>query len=89
LNFGGHGAVCNPMDNGDSESTNCEIPFPAKKFSFRGLLVGPEFWCGDSCHRELVSCYFISSISLCIVSICSLAWLSNSSFSEIFLFACN
>ena len=43
LNFGGHGAVCNPMDSGDSESTNCEIPFPAKKFSFGVLLVGPEF----------------------------------------------
>jgi hypothetical protein len=43
LNFGGHGAVCSPMDNGDSESTKCEILFPAKKFSFGGLLVGPEF----------------------------------------------
>jgi hypothetical protein len=80
LNFGGHGAVCIPMDSGDSESTNCEIPFPAKKFSFGVLLVGPEFWCGESCHSELFSCSFISSISLCIVSICSLAWLSCSSF---------
>jgi hypothetical protein len=35
LNFGGHGVVCSPMDRGDSESTNCEIPFPAKIF-FRG-----------------------------------------------------
>jgi hypothetical protein len=43
LNFGGHGAVCNPMDSGDSESTNCKIPFPAKKFSFGVVLVGPEF----------------------------------------------
>jgi hypothetical protein len=43
LNFGGHGAVCSPMDSGDSESTNCEIPFPVKKFSFGILLVGPEF----------------------------------------------
>jgi hypothetical protein len=43
LNFGGRGAVCSPMDNGDSESTNCEIPLPAKKFSFGALLVGPEF----------------------------------------------
>jgi hypothetical protein len=43
LNFGGHGAVCGPMDSGDSESTNYEIPFPTKKFSFRVLLVGPEF----------------------------------------------
>jgi hypothetical protein len=43
LNFGGHGAVCSPMDNDDSKSTNCEIPFPAKKFSFGRLLVGPEF----------------------------------------------
>jgi hypothetical protein len=34
LNFGVHGAVCSPMDSGDSESTNCENPFPAKKFSF-------------------------------------------------------
>jgi hypothetical protein len=73
LNFGGHGAVCSPMDSGDSESTNCEIPFPAKKFSFGVFLVGPEFWCGESCHNELFSCSFISSISLCIVSICSLA----------------
>jgi hypothetical protein len=43
LNFGGHGAVCIPMDSGDSESTNCEIPFLAKKFSLGVLLVGPEF----------------------------------------------
>jgi hypothetical protein len=43
LNFGGHGVVCSPMDSGDSKSTNCEIPFPAKKFSFRVLLVGQEF----------------------------------------------
>jgi hypothetical protein len=43
LNFGGHGVVCSPMDSGDSESTNCEIPFPAKKFSFGAVLVGPEF----------------------------------------------
>jgi hypothetical protein len=43
LNFGGHGAVCSPMDSGDSESTNCEIPFPAKKFSFGVLLDGPKF----------------------------------------------
>jgi hypothetical protein len=43
LNFSGHGAVCSLMDNGDSESTKCEIPFPVKKFSFGGLLVGPEF----------------------------------------------
>jgi hypothetical protein len=42
LNFGGHGAVCSPMDSGDSESTNCEIPFPVKKFSFGVLRVGPE-----------------------------------------------
>jgi hypothetical protein len=42
LNFGGHGEVCSPMDSGDSESTKCEIPFPAKKFSFEGLLVSPE-----------------------------------------------
>jgi hypothetical protein len=38
LNFGGHGAVCIPMDSGDSGSTNCEIPLPAKKFSFGVLL---------------------------------------------------
>jgi hypothetical protein len=43
LNFGGHGAVCSPMDSGDSESTNYEIPFPVKKFSFGVLLVGPDF----------------------------------------------
>jgi hypothetical protein len=34
LNLGGHGAVCNPMESGDSGSMNCEIPLPAKKFSF-------------------------------------------------------
>jgi hypothetical protein len=34
FNFGGHGAVCNPMESGDSGSTNCEIPLPTKKFSF-------------------------------------------------------
>jgi hypothetical protein len=34
LNFGGHGAVCKPMESGDSGSTNCEIPLPVKKFSF-------------------------------------------------------
>jgi hypothetical protein len=43
LNFGAQGAVCSPMDSGDSESTKCEIPFPAKKFSFGGPLAGPEF----------------------------------------------
>jgi hypothetical protein len=43
LNFGGHGAVCSPMDSGDSGSTNCEIPLPANKFSFGVLLFGPEF----------------------------------------------
>jgi hypothetical protein len=41
LNFGGHGAVWSPIDSGDSESTNCEIPFPMKKFYFRVLLFGP------------------------------------------------
>jgi hypothetical protein len=49
LNFGGHGAVCRPMDSGDSGSTNCEIPFPAKKSSFGVLLFSPDFWSGDSC----------------------------------------
>jgi hypothetical protein len=34
LNFGGHGAVCNPMLSGDSGSTNCEIPLPVKKIFF-------------------------------------------------------
>jgi hypothetical protein len=43
LNFGGQGAVCIPIDSGDSESTKCEIPFPANKFSFGGSLAGPEF----------------------------------------------
>jgi hypothetical protein len=38
LNFGGHGAVCNPMESGDSGSTNCETQLPAKKFSFGVLL---------------------------------------------------
>jgi hypothetical protein len=72
-NFGGHGAVCSPMDSGDSGSMNCEIPFSAKKFSFGVLLFGPEFWSGDSCQSELVSCSFISSFSLCIASIYSFA----------------
>jgi hypothetical protein len=66
LNFGGHGAVWSPMDSGDSESTKCEIPIPAKKFSFGVLLFGPEFWSGHSCQSEPFSCSFISSISLCI-----------------------
>jgi hypothetical protein len=73
LNFGGHSAVCSPMDSGDSGSTNCEIPFPVKKFSFGVLLFGLEFWSGDSCHIELFSCSFISSIYLCIASIFSFA----------------
>jgi hypothetical protein len=89
LNFGVHGAVCSPMDSGDSGSTNCEIPFPAKKFSFGVFLFGPEFWIGDSFQSQLFSCSFISSISLCIASIFSFAWLSFSSFSEAFLFACS
>jgi hypothetical protein len=38
LNFGGRGVVCSPMDSGDSGSTKCEIPLPAKKFSFGVLL---------------------------------------------------
>jgi hypothetical protein len=38
LNFGGHGAVCNPIESGESGSTNCEIPLPTKKFSFGVLL---------------------------------------------------
>jgi hypothetical protein len=46
-------------------------------------------WSGDSCQSELFSCSFISSISLWIASICSFAWLSFSSFSEAFLFACS
>jgi hypothetical protein len=43
LNFGGQGAVCSPIDSGDSESTKCETQFPAKKFSFRDSLAGPGF----------------------------------------------
>jgi hypothetical protein len=64
LNFVGHGAVCSPMDRGDSESTNCEIPFLTKNFSFGVLLFGPELWSGDSYQSELFSCSFISSIFL-------------------------
>jgi hypothetical protein len=71
LNFDGHGAICSPRDNGDSRSTNCEIPFLVKNFSFGVLLFGPEFWSGDSCQSELFSCSFVSSISLCIASIFS------------------
>jgi hypothetical protein len=73
LNFGGHGAVCSPMDSGNSGSTNCEISLPAKKFSFEVLLFGQEFWSGESCQSELFSCSFISYISLCIASFCSFA----------------
>jgi hypothetical protein len=43
LNFGGHGAVCNPIESGESGSTNCEIPLPMKKFFFGVLLFWPEF----------------------------------------------
>jgi hypothetical protein len=53
----------------DSGSTNCEIPLPAKIFSFGVVLYGPESWCGESCHSELFSCSCISLISLCIASI--------------------
>jgi hypothetical protein len=73
LNFEGHGAVCRPIDSGDSGSTNCEIPLPAKIFSFGVHLYGPESWCGESCHSELFSCSCISLISLCMASICSFA----------------
>jgi hypothetical protein len=38
LNFGGHGAVCNPSESGESGSANCEILLPMKKFSFGVLL---------------------------------------------------
>jgi hypothetical protein len=77
------------MESGDSGSTNCEIPLHVKKLSLEVLLFWPEFWCSESCHNELFSCSFISSISHCIVSICSFAWLSFSSFFEAFLFACS
>jgi hypothetical protein len=43
LNFGGQGVVCSPIGSGDSESTKCETPFPAKKFSFGDSLAGPGF----------------------------------------------
>jgi hypothetical protein len=43
LNFGGHGAVCNPIESGESRSTTCEIPLSMKKFSFGVLLFWPEF----------------------------------------------
>jgi hypothetical protein len=42
LNFEGHGAVCRPMDSGNSGSTNCEIPLPAKIFSLGVPLYGLE-----------------------------------------------
>jgi hypothetical protein len=42
LYFGGHGAVCNPRDNGDSGSANCETPLPVKKFSFGVLFRGQK-----------------------------------------------
>jgi hypothetical protein len=60
LNFGDHGAVCNPIEGGESGPTNCEIPLSTKKFSFGVLLFWPEFWCGESCHNELFSYSFIS-----------------------------
>jgi hypothetical protein len=40
LNVGGHGAVCKPIESGDSGSMNCEIPLLVKKFSFGVLLFG-------------------------------------------------
>jgi hypothetical protein len=43
LNFGGQGVVCSPIDSSDSESTKCETPFPAKKFSFGDSLAGAGF----------------------------------------------
>jgi hypothetical protein len=36
LNFGGHGAVCSPIDSGDSESTNS---ISREKIFFRGSSV--------------------------------------------------
>jgi hypothetical protein len=35
LNFGGHGAVCGPMDNCDSGSTNCGFHYPRRNFLSR------------------------------------------------------
>jgi hypothetical protein len=43
LNFGGHGAVCNLSESGESGSANCEISLPTKKFIFGVLLFWPEF----------------------------------------------
>jgi hypothetical protein len=57
--------------------------YPRRNF-LSGFFFLPESWCGESCDNELFSCSFISSISLCILSICSFAWLSFSSFSEAF-----
>ena len=42
LYFGGHGAVCNPRESGDSGSVNCETPLPVNKFSLGVLFHSPE-----------------------------------------------
>jgi hypothetical protein len=36
LNFGCHGAVCNPSESGESGSANCNILLPTKKFFCSG-----------------------------------------------------
>jgi hypothetical protein len=43
LNFGGHDAVCNPSESGESGSANYEIPLPAMKISLEVVLFWPEF----------------------------------------------
>jgi hypothetical protein len=49
------------MDSGDSESTKCEIPFPAKKFSFGVFLLV------QGCDVEILAtgnCFLILSFHL-------------------------
>jgi hypothetical protein len=45
LNFGGHGAVCNPIESGDSGSMNGEIPFEDHvRFKDRWMVAS---WCDE------------------------------------------
>jgi hypothetical protein len=62
LNFGGRGAVCSPMDSGESGATNCEIPFPVK-FFLGVFLFGPEFW---MVTLTKVNCFLVLSFHLCL-----------------------
>jgi hypothetical protein len=84
LYFGGHGAVCNPSESGESGSANCEILLPVKKFYLEVLLFWPEFWCGESATANCSLVLTFHQFLFAFFSICSFAWLSLSSFTELF-----